>query len=92
MADIKLPASAMSCPVTTLSPLATLATAGGADVLCERDRHHVGQRKHLDRFGAAQFIFRRMDSAYWKCLHILCFSDLTVLIRLSEFRQPAQPG
>ena len=79
-------------PRHDLVALGDLGHGGGADVLCERDRHHVGQRKHLDRFGAAQFIFRRMDSAYWKCLHILCFSDLTVLIRLSEFRQPAQPG
>ena len=79
-------------PRHDLVALGDLGHGGGADVLCERDRHHVGQRKHLDRFGAAQFIFRRMDSAYWKCLHILCFSDLTVLIRLSEFRQPTQPG
>ncbi len=34
-ADMKLPASAMSCPVSTLSPLATLATAG-APMCCAR--------------------------------------------------------
>ena len=51
----------------------------GADVLCEGNRHHIGQRQHLDRFGAAQLIFRRMDSAHWKCSHryskvlFLCF-------------------
>ena len=34
LADMKLPASAMSCPVSTLSPLATFATAG-APICCD---------------------------------------------------------
>lgn len=57
-------------------------------MLCEGNRHRIGQRKHLDRFGAAQFIFRRMDSAYWKCLHIL----ISLFFRLDSFlRLPPTP-
>ena len=63
LADNKAARLGDELPRHDLVALGDLGHGGGADVLCERDRHHVGQRKHLDRFGAAQFIFRRMDSA-----------------------------
>ena len=59
-----------------LVALGDLGHGGSPDVLREGNRHHLGQRQNLDRFGAAQLIFRRMDSAHWKCLHILFGSFL----------------
>ena len=57
-------------PREDLVALGDLGNGRSSDVLREGNRHHLGQRKHLDGLGAAQFVCRRMDSAYWKCLHI----------------------